>query len=44
MKLEAKKEGYKSNASGGGVGQRNKGPRNHPSTGPEEEGEDDSFF
>jgi hypothetical protein len=37
-----KKEGYKSNAPGGGVGPRNKGPRSHPSTGLEEEGEDAS--
>jgi hypothetical protein len=37
-----KKEGYKSNASGGGVGPRNQGPRSHPSTGLEEEGEDAS--
>jgi hypothetical protein len=42
MKLELKKEGYKSNASGGGVGPRNKGPRSHPSAGLEEEGEDAS--
>jgi hypothetical protein len=36
MKPESKKEGYKSNASGGGVGPRNMGPRSHPSRGPEE--------
>jgi hypothetical protein len=36
-----KKEGYKSNASEGGVGPRNKGPQSHPSTGPKE-GEDAS--
>jgi hypothetical protein len=42
VKLEAKKEGYKSNTSGGGAGPRNKGPRSHPSVGPEEEGEDAS--
>jgi hypothetical protein len=39
-----KKEGYKSNASGGGVGPRNQGPRSHPSIGTEEEGEDASSF
>jgi hypothetical protein len=37
-----KRKGYKSNASGGGTGPRNKGPRSHPSTGLEEEGEDAS--
>jgi hypothetical protein len=39
-----KKEGYKSNASGGGAGPRNKGPRSHSSAGPEEDGEDASYF
>ena len=39
-----KKEGYKSNASGGGAEPRNKGPRSHPSAGPEEEGEDALSF
>jgi hypothetical protein len=43
VKLEAKKEGYKSKASGGGAGPRNKGPRSHPSAGPKE-GEDASSF
>jgi hypothetical protein len=42
MKLEVKKDGYKSNTSGGGVGPKNKGPRSHPSAGLEEEGEDAS--
>jgi hypothetical protein len=42
MKPEVKKDGYKSNTSGGGVGPKNKGPRSHPSAGLEEEGEDAS--
>jgi hypothetical protein len=38
----SKEKGYKSDALGGGAGPRNKGPRSHPSAGPEEEGEDAS--
>jgi hypothetical protein len=40
VKPEVKKEGYKSNTSGGGAGPRNKEPQSHPSAGQEEEGED----
>jgi hypothetical protein len=43
MKPEVKKkEGYKSNASGGRARPRNKGPRSQPSAGPDKEGEDAS--
>jgi hypothetical protein len=38
----SKKEGYKSNALGGGARPRNNGPRSHSSTGPEKEGGEDA--